>query len=94
MGKHFFYIIGIIGLIGLSSCNGFSNTESGLRYKFLKRSQNQALPNFGQYLQCYYSIQNSEDSLIYKYLSHQKPGHSAKQVTKQDAWVNMSLDKY
>ncbi len=65
MGKHFFYIIGIIGLIGLSSCNGFSNTESGLRYKFLKRSQNQALPNFGQYLQCYYSIQNSEDSLIY-----------------------------
>ncbi|MEN9345927.1 MAG: hypothetical protein RLZZ60_1396 [Bacteroidota bacterium] len=65
MGKQIFYILCFVSLIGLTACSNFSKTESGLRYKFLKRSQNQALPNPGQYLQCYYSIQNSEDSLIF-----------------------------
>ena len=65
MGKQFFYMLSLVSLIVMSACNNYSKTESGLRYKFLKRSQKQALPNIGQYLQCYYSIQNSEDSLIY-----------------------------
>lgn len=49
----------------LAACNNFSKTESGLRYKFLHRSANQDLPDLGEYLQCYYSITNSEDSIIY-----------------------------
>lgn len=65
MGKQIFYILCFVSLIGFTACSNFSKTESGLRYKFLKRSQNQALPNPGQYLQCYYSIQNSDDSLIF-----------------------------
>jgi FKBP-type peptidyl-prolyl cis-trans isomerase FkpA len=48
----------------LGSCNNYSKTESGLRYKFLKKSTIKDLPEIGEYLQCYYSITNSEDSTI------------------------------
>lgn len=48
----------------LVSCSDYSKSESGLQYKFLKRSTIQDLPNIGDYLQCYYSITNSEDSII------------------------------
>lgn len=61
--KNFIYLIGIIILI--SACNSYSKKESGLRYKFLKRGQNLVLPTIGQYLQCNYSIANSEDSIIF-----------------------------
>jgi FKBP-type peptidyl-prolyl cis-trans isomerase FkpA len=47
-----------------AGCKDYSKTESGLRYKFLKKSAIKDLPNIGEYLQCYYSIQNSEDSTI------------------------------
>lgn len=49
----------------LAACNNYSKTESGLRYKFLKRGNKKDLPQLGEYLQCYYSITNSEDSVIY-----------------------------
>lgn len=48
----------------LASCSDYSKSESGLQYKFLKRSTIQDLPNIGDYLQCHYSITNSEDSII------------------------------
>jgi FKBP-type peptidyl-prolyl cis-trans isomerase FkpA len=48
----------------LASCNNFSKTESGLRYKFLKRSEKKQLPSIGEYVQVYYSINNSKDSTI------------------------------
>jgi FKBP-type peptidyl-prolyl cis-trans isomerase FkpA len=59
------YIISCCILFGLLACNNYSETESGLRYKFLQRSKNQILPTFGDYLQCYYSITNSEDSVVF-----------------------------
>lgn len=49
----------------LFSCNDYSRTESGLKYHFLHRSDKQELPDIGEYLQCRYSITNSEDSVIY-----------------------------
>lgn len=55
----------LIAALFFAACNNFSKTESGLRFKFLKRSEKQNLPVLGQYLQCYYSIVNSEDSLVY-----------------------------
>jgi hypothetical protein len=61
--KNLFLVL--LAAITFASCNNFSKTESGLRFKFLKRSEKQVLPNLGQYLQCYYSIENSEDSLVY-----------------------------
>ena len=51
--------------ITLVACDNYSKTENGLRYKFLMRSEHQDLPNQGEYLQCYYSITNSDDSVIY-----------------------------
>lgn len=48
-----------------TACEHYSKTESGLQYKFLQRSPVQDLPEVGDYLQCYYSISNSEDSVIY-----------------------------
>lgn len=47
-----------------AGCNNYSKTESGLRYKFLHRSDKKNLPVEGNYLQCYYSITNSEDSVV------------------------------
>ncbi len=47
-----------------AGCNNFSKTESGLRYRFLQRSDKKNLPVEGNYLQCYYSITNSEDSMV------------------------------
>ncbi|MES2618608.1 MAG: FKBP-type peptidyl-prolyl cis-trans isomerase [Bacteroidota bacterium] len=64
MYKHFLFCIGILSLV-LSSCSNYSKTESGLRYKFLKRGDNQSLPVVGDYLQCHYSITNSDDSVVY-----------------------------
>lgn len=61
----FNYIIFTLMLLGLSACNNYSETESGLRYKFLQRGDKQLLPVIGDYLQCYYSITNSEDSIVY-----------------------------
>lgn len=61
--KHVVYTIFLAAF--LAACNNFSKTESGLRYKFLHRSEKQDLPDLGEYLQCYYSITNSEDSVIY-----------------------------
>ncbi len=61
--KNYLFVLGIIAL--LAACNSFSKKESGLRFKFLKRSQNLVLPTLGQYLQCNYSIANSEDSIIF-----------------------------
>lgn len=55
----------VAGSLMISACNKYSKTESGLRYKFLKRSENKSLPVEGDYLQCYYSITNAEDSIIY-----------------------------
>ncbi len=55
----------IVILAGLSACNNYSKTENGLRFKFLKRSNKIALPVVGEYLQCFYSITNSEDSVVY-----------------------------
>lgn len=49
----------------LFSCNKYSKTDTGLRYQFLKRSNNKTLPVVGEFLQCRYSISNSEDSVIY-----------------------------
>jgi FKBP-type peptidyl-prolyl cis-trans isomerase len=54
-----------MGLIVLTACQNYSQTESGLRYKILNKSANKALPEKGEYLQCYYSITNSEDSIIF-----------------------------
>lgn len=58
-------VCSLIALLALSACSNYSKTESGLRYKFLKRSQIQGLPAPGDYLQCYYSITNSEDSVVF-----------------------------
>jgi FKBP-type peptidyl-prolyl cis-trans isomerase FkpA len=58
---HFFYFA-LILLV--TACSNYSKTESGLRYKFLKKSTIKDLPDLGEYLQCYYSITNSEDSVI------------------------------
>lgn len=52
-------------IILFSACSNYSKTESGLRYHFLKRSDVKELPREGDYLQCHYSISNSEDSMIY-----------------------------
>ncbi|MCU1418830.1 MAG: FKBP-type peptidyl-prolyl cis-trans isomerase (rotamase) [Schumannella sp.] len=63
MHKHtIFYLIAVVLLA--SSCNNYSKTETGLRYKFLKKSTIQDLPELGEYIQCYYSIDNSDDSTI------------------------------
>ena len=59
------YIILFIVITSISACNRYSKTESGLRFKFLKRSDKTALPALGDYLQCYYSITNSEDSIVF-----------------------------
>ena len=59
------YIILFIVITSISACNRYSKTESGLRFKFLKRSEKTALPAIGDYLQCYYSITNSEDSIVF-----------------------------
>ncbi len=64
MRNYNFIIVGLM-LIGLTACNNYSKTESGLRYKFLKRSDVTSLPEIGEYLQCYYSITNSDDSIVY-----------------------------
>jgi FKBP-type peptidyl-prolyl cis-trans isomerase FkpA len=61
--KHVVYMVFLAAF--LAACNNFSKTESGLRYKFLHRSAKQDLPDLGEYLQCYYSITNSDDSIIY-----------------------------
>jgi len=61
--REFIVTLGLIIL--LAACSNYSKTESGLRYHFLKRSNSQTLPKQGDYLQCYYSISNSEDSIIY-----------------------------
>lgn len=61
--KNTFGILILAGLI--VACNNYSKTESGLRFKFFQRSTIQDLPNIGEYLQCYYSISNSEDSVFY-----------------------------
>ncbi|MEZ4804149.1 MAG: FKBP-type peptidyl-prolyl cis-trans isomerase [Bacteroidia bacterium] len=63
MAKQHIYFI-LISVFILSACNHYSKTDNGLRYKFLKRSDKQELPNIGEYLQCYYSIYNSEDSMF------------------------------
>lgn len=52
-------------IASLSACGKYSKTESGLRFKFLKRGEKTALPSTGDYLQCYYSITNSEDSIVF-----------------------------
>lgn len=52
-------------IILLSSCNNYSKTESGLRYRILHKSDKKVLPEEGDYLQCFYSISNSEDSVVY-----------------------------
>lgn len=52
-------------IIFFAACSNYSKTESGLRYNFLKRSNVQELPKEGDYLQCYYSISNSDDSIVY-----------------------------
>lgn len=62
--KYFFAGLLLVMMVG-SSCNNYSKTETGLRYKFLKRSENQALPVVGDYLQCHYSITNSDDSVVF-----------------------------
>lgn len=49
----------------LVSCSKYSKTESGLRYKVLYKSPEKKLPVAGEYLQCFYSISNSEDSIIF-----------------------------
>lgn len=64
MKNNYFLILVALGSL-LGACNNYSKTESGLRYKFLKRSNQKTLPQIGDYLQCYYSITNSEDSVIY-----------------------------
>ncbi|MDI1235628.1 MAG: FKBP-type peptidyl-prolyl cis-trans isomerase [bacterium] len=64
MHKYQFSIL-IAVFIGLSACGKYSKTESGLRFKFLKRGEKTTLPSIGDYLQCYYSITNSEDSVVY-----------------------------
>lgn len=56
-----FFIIAVI----ITSCNNYSKTDNGLRYKFLSRSKNKQLPVVGEYVQVYYSINNSEDSTIF-----------------------------
>ena len=59
------YILFTFLILILGACNNYSKTESGLRYKILYKSPNKDLPKIGEYLQCYYSITNSEDSVIY-----------------------------
>lgn len=59
-----FIILFVLALFAVS-CNNYSKTDSGLRYKFLFKSPKKDLPKIGQYLQCYYSITNSEDSIVY-----------------------------
>lgn len=49
------------------ACNNFSESESGLRYRILKRGNQKSLPQIGEYVQCYYSIANSEDSIFLSY---------------------------
>jgi FKBP-type peptidyl-prolyl cis-trans isomerase len=61
--QSFLYLM--IVLLVTAGCNNYSKTESGLRYKFLKRSEKKNLPVEGNYLQCYYSITNSEDSVVW-----------------------------
>jgi hypothetical protein len=58
-------ILLLLVIASISACNNYSKTESGLRFKFLKRSDKTALPSLGDYLQCYYSITNSEDSVVF-----------------------------
>lgn len=59
------YILFAFLILMLGACNNYSKTESGLRYRILYKSPNKDLPKIGEYLQCYYSITNSEDSVIY-----------------------------
>ena len=61
--KKFISLLAIILL--LAACNNYSKTDKGLKFKFLKRSQKLVLPNVGEFLQCYYSITNSEDSIVF-----------------------------
>lgn len=61
--REFIVTLGL--MILFTACSNYSRTESGLRYHFLKRSSVKALPKEGDYLQCYYSISNSDDSIIY-----------------------------
>src|SRR5690606_41313706 len=49
----------------LISCSNFSESESGLRYRILHKSKNNKLPAIGEYLQCFYSLSNDEDSVFY-----------------------------
>lgn len=60
--QSFLYLL-VLSLLTVG-CNNYSKTESGLRYKFLHRSDKKNLPVEGNYLQCYYSITNSEDSTV------------------------------
>lgn len=55
----------LASLVLIAACQNYSQTESGLRYKILYKSPNKALPEKGEFLQCFYSITNSEDSIIY-----------------------------
>lgn len=62
--RHSIFYLFLLSLLAVS-CNNYSKTESGLRYKILFKSPNRELPKVGQYLQCYYSITNSDDSIVY-----------------------------
>lgn len=52
-------------MLSIGACGKYSKTESGLRFKFLKRGDKTSLPALGDYLQCFYSITNSEDSVVF-----------------------------
>ncbi|MBC7425943.1 MAG: FKBP-type peptidyl-prolyl cis-trans isomerase [Bacteroidia bacterium] len=52
-------------ITGLISCNNYGKTESGLRFKVLKHSDNQKLPVKSDIVQCFYSISTSNDSLVF-----------------------------
>lgn len=65
MDKMRLIVFAAMASVLLTACEHYSKTESGLRYKFLQRSPVKDLPDIGEYLQCHYSITNSEDSVIY-----------------------------
>ncbi len=58
------YFLTILFVI-LQSCNNYSKTESGLKFKILKRGTSSVLPENGQYVQCQINIANDEDSVFY-----------------------------
>ncbi len=62
MKRNSFFIF--ILILALASCNNYNKTEHGLRYRFLSRGNTLLLPTKGQYVQFYYTVTNSDDSII------------------------------